>query len=314
MYNMLKTFILLITLFLFTACQDKTFSIDVSQIIHDDCRYLDSQLLHLLVLAAIILAALIIGFATYVIWTMRQRAKLRKEIEEAAQAKLTLFANASQSFRTSFALITEPIQTMLEEGGLTERQKELMGRMVQQTNELGILADKVLSILQDDLMKDSERPYDADRQSAQRTFIASDGLKRRSSLTPLIDAERDIYRKTTRAASGSPGRNFYNHFQSFVTENISNDNLDIQQLSKEFNMSRVQLYRKCKTITGKSPIELIRLIRLRTADRLLHESDKTVSEIAYEVGFSSPSYFAKCYKEQFNESPTDVLKRNKERQ
>ena len=61
-------------------------------------------------------------------------------------------------------------------------------------------------------------------------------------------------------------------------------------------------------------VELIRLIRLKAADRLLHESNKTVSEIAYEVGFSSPSYFAKCYKEQFNESPTDVQKRNKESQ
>ena len=86
------------------------------------------------------------------------------------------------------------------------------------------------------------------------------------------------------------------------------------ELSEEFNMSRVQLYRKCKSITGKSPVELIRLIRLKAADHLLHESNKTVSEIAYEVGFSSPSYFAKCYKEQFNESPTDVQKRNKESQ
>ena len=74
-------------------------------------------------------------------------------------------------------------------------------------------------------------------------------------------------------------------------------------------MSRVQLYRKLKSLTNSSPKELLRRLRLKKAASLLAASDMTVAEIAYEVGFSSPSYFTKCYKEQFGESPTDFLKR-----
>ena len=67
-------------------------------------------------------------------------------------------------------------------------------------------------------------------------------------------------------------------------------------------MSRVQLYRKLKSLTNYSPNELLRQMRLKKAASLLASSDMTVAEIAYEVGFSSPSYFTKCYKEQFGES------------
>lgn len=63
------------------------------------------------------------------------------------------------------------------------------------------------------------------------------------------------------------------------------------------------------TIPNYSPNELLRIARLKKAASLLASSDMTVSEIGYEVGFSSPSYFAKCYKELFGESPTDLLKR-----
>ena len=65
------------------------------------------------------------------------------------------------------------------------------------------------------------------------------------------------------------------------------------------------------TIPNYSPNELLRQIRLKKAALLLATSEMTVAEIAYEVGFSAPSYFAKCYKEQYGESPTDFLKRTK---
>ena len=67
--------------------------------------------------------------------------------------------------------------------------------------------------------------------------------------------------------------------------------------------------RKIKSLTNYSPNELLRIARLKKAASLLASSDMTVAEIGYEVGFSSPSYFTKCYKEQFGESPTDFLKR-----
>jgi ABC-type sugar transport system substrate-binding protein len=93
-------------------------------------KYLErSNILQLLILAAIFLIALIIGFVIYAIWAMQQRAKLRKRIEDATQAKLTFFSNVSHSCRTPLTLIAGPIQTILEEGGLTERQKELIALM-----------------------------------------------------------------------------------------------------------------------------------------------------------------------------------------
>ena len=71
-------------------------------------------------------------------------------------------------------------------------------------------------------------------------------------------------------------------------------------------MSRAQLYRKVKAVTGKSPVEVIRHMRLAKADKLLAETSLNISEIAYRVGFSSASYFTKCYRDQFNRLPTDV--------
>ena len=85
--------------------------------------------------------------------------------------------------------------------------------------------------------------------------------------------------------------------------------LNVEELGKEMGLSRVQLYRKLKSLTNYSPNELLRHMRLKKAYSLLTSSEMSISEIAYEVGFSSPSYFTKCYKEQFNESPTEYLKR-----
>ena len=78
---------------------------------------------------------------------------------------------------------------------------------------------------------------------------------------------------------------------------------------RKMGSSRVQLYRKIKALTNYSPNELVRIARLKKAASLLASSEKTISEITYEVGFTSPSYFTKCYKEYFGESPTDFLKR-----
>jgi tRNA modification GTPase len=69
------------------------------------------------------------------------------------------------------------------------------------------------------------------------------------------------------------------------------------------------LYRKIKALTNYSPVELLRITRLKKASVLLSTTDKTISEVTYEVGFTSPSYFTKCYKEYFGESPSDFLKR-----
>ena len=104
-------------------------------------------------------------------------------------------------------------------------------------------------------------------------------------------------------------KNFVEKFKSLLDAKLGDSNLNVEDLGKDMGLSRVQLYRKIKSLTNFSPNELLRIARLKKAASLLASSDMTVAEIGYEVGFSSPSYFTKCYKEQFGESPTDFLKR-----
>jgi AraC-like DNA-binding protein len=80
-------------------------------------------------------------------------------------------------------------------------------------------------------------------------------------------------------------------------------------LGQQIGLSRTQLYRKLKSLTGYSPNELLRIIRLKKAYQLLSTTEANISEVTYDVGFTSPSYFSKCFKDYYNESPTDFVKR-----
>lgn len=89
-----------------------------------------------------------------------------------------------------------------------------------------------------------------------------------------------------------------------VEENIDDSDFSVEKLSKELGISRVHLYKKLTSITGKSPIEFIRVIRLKRAAQLLRESQLTVSEISYQVGFNNPKTFSKYFKEEFDLLPS----------
>ncbi|MDU0270518.1 substrate-binding domain-containing protein [Phocaeicola dorei] len=104
-------------------------------------------------------------------------------------------------------------------------------------------------------------------------------------------------------------KGFVDRFRELIEENLADSELSVEDLGSKMGLSRVQLYRKIKALTNYSPNELVRIARLKKAASLLASSEKTISEITYEVGFTSPSYFTKCYKEYFGESPTDFLKR-----
>ncbi len=90
-----------------------------------------------------------------------------------------------------------------------------------------------------------------------------------------------------------------------VEEHISDPEFSVEELSHEMGMSRVHLYKKLLALTGKSPIEFIRCIRLQRAAQLLEKSQLTVSEIAYQVGFNNPKYFTKYFKDQFKTLPSN---------
>ncbi|MBB4042373.1 signal transduction histidine kinase/ligand-binding sensor domain-containing protein/DNA-binding response OmpR family regulator [Bacteroides reticulotermitis] len=91
----------------------------------------------------------------------------------------------------------------------------------------------------------------------------------------------------------------------YIEKNIDRSELSVEELSRELGMSRVHLYKKLTAITGKSPVEFIRVIRLKRAAQLLRESQLNISEIAYEVGFNNPKYFSKYFKEEFGVLPSD---------
>ncbi len=91
-----------------------------------------------------------------------------------------------------------------------------------------------------------------------------------------------------------------------IRDNMSNPELKMDDLGDELGMSRVQLYRKVKSLTGISPVELLREMRLQRGYNLLLSTTKSVSEIAFEVGFNTPSYFSNCFKKQFGKYPTDL--------
>ena len=101
---------------------------------------------------------------------------------------------------------------------------------------------------------------------------------------------------------------FISRFREFVESRMTDSELSIEDLASDMNLSRVQLYRKVKGITGSSPVELLRTARLNRGYQLLLTTDKTVSEVAYAVGFSAPAYFTKCFKDEFGMVPGDVRK------
>lgn len=106
--------------------------------------------------------------------------------------------------------------------------------------------------------------------------------------------------------SPSPDRRFLDTFLKAMEKHMSNTNLKIEDLGDEVGLSRVQLYRKVKALTGMTPVEILRETRLKRAMQLLKTTDKTVSEIANEVGFATPGYFSSCFKKQYDKYPTDI--------
>jgi DNA-binding response OmpR family regulator len=106
-------------------------------------------------------------------------------------------------------------------------------------------------------------------------------------------------------------KEFVEKFKALIEAKKGDSTLNVEDLGREMGLSRVQLYRKLKSLTNYAPNELLRMARLRRAASLLASSDLSVAEIGYEVGFSSPSYFTKCYKEQYGENPTELVKRKR---
>lgn len=102
---------------------------------------------------------------------------------------------------------------------------------------------------------------------------------------------------------------FLQRVRQCIEQHLSDETFGVEVLGDEIGMSRAQLYRKCKALTNYSPVELIRNTRLKRAQQMLAQGDETIAQVAYQVGFTAPSYFTKCYKEYFGENPIELVKR-----
>ena len=117
---------------------------------------------------------------------------------------------------------------------------------------------------------------------------------------------KEHYLETGESAARPQENDFLARFRTKVQAHLGDENLSVEQIGSELCLGRVQLYRKTKALTGYSPVELIRITRLKAAERLLKTTDLGVAEIAYKVGFGTPSYFSKCFKELFGRAPGEV--------
>lgn len=101
---------------------------------------------------------------------------------------------------------------------------------------------------------------------------------------------------------------FMKNVMSWLGKNIENSDLTIDQLAAHLGLGRTTMYNKLKSLTGKSPVELLKEYRITKAKMLLRTGQFSVSEVAYKVGFSDPGYFSRCFREQFRMSPAEYLR------
>jgi len=101
-------------------------------------------------------------------------------------------------------------------------------------------------------------------------------------------------------------KTFMQKVLDYVNENLGEPDLNVEHLADDMSLSRSQLYRKIKAITGMTATELIRKIRLKKAKQMIESGSESISEVGFKVGFSSASYFSKCFKNEFGILPTEL--------
>ncbi len=190
---------------------------------------------------------------------------------------------------------------------LREKNNELeeSQKKISDTNQQLSVINSQLSVANEQLMHEKEvAERQRDELEEQRDKIIEMSLTQKgedpdNTGEDIISGNEKSFRRENE---------FLNRFLGCIDNHLADSDLSVEDIGEEMCLSRVQLYRKVKALTGKSPVEIIREERLRRGHQLLADSSLTISEIAYRVGFSSPSYFTKCYKDMFGKSPTDVQK------
>ena len=132
-------------------------------------------------------------------------------------------------------------------------------------------------------------------------------LRSRTMLRSLFSGDKK--EEAAEEQLGSRDQTFINRLRDSIRQNMGDSDFTVERLGEEVGLSRVQLYRKVKALTGQTPVDLLKKARLERARLLVEKTDKSISEIAYEVGFTAPSYFNKCFKDEFGVSPGGLRER-----
>ena len=131
-------------------------------------------------------------------------------------------------------------------------------------------------------------------------------LKQRKLLKHLFQGSKEAEQEIAESHLEDRDKQFLKQLHSIIQKNLSDSEFGVEDIGKQIGLSRVQLYRKVKAMTGSSVVDLLRKARLAKARRLLESRSMSVSEVAYDVGFSAPSYFTKCFKDEYGMLPGEI--------
>lgn len=140
----------------------------------------------------------------------------------------------------------------------------------------------------------------------------------KAQIHTLISSKKNAFKRNLKEASLIPkevlsskfDEEFMRKVTTFIEGNLTNSSLSVDQLAQCVSLSKVQTYRKIKAISGLSIVEFIRTIRLKKAAQLILEKQMSFSEISFETGFSTPSYFSKCFHDHFGKTPSEYATDN----
>lgn len=144
------------------------------------------------------------------------------------------------------------------------------------------------------------KPFSSKLLRTRIENLLSSRRKLKDSITGMQDVTEDP------VGMSSSDQEFVERLRLIIQHNMGYSEFGVEAIGREMGLSRVQLYRKVKAVMGISVVDLLRKSRLQRAKSQLEHTDKGIAEIAYEVGFSSPSYFTKCFKDEYGMQPSDI--------
>ncbi len=150
------------------------------------------------------------------------------------------------------------------------------------------------------------KPFSSDLLLARCQSLIENRRRIENPASMLLNTPATAATTSAPAPSADLANEFYRRFLEICQAEMGRPELSVDGIAAQIGMDRSQFYRKIKALTNYAPVELIRRLRLQQGRTLLLSTDKTIGEIAYEIGFSSPAYFTKCYRDAYGETPTQA--------